>query len=167
MAPGAAPEAHAARESAQAKTEVHPAHLNPLARVVVKRRTTLVELGMLKNLHGFQPLPALLGTAIGLAVLLAGCGGRQPRIIAEQSPTDGRLSCEHLQGERAINEARILELGNERTTASRNNVGAFLAGGIFMMDLNDTEAQEIEALQRRNARLDALSAQASCVKAHP
>ncbi|MDJ0388062.1 hypothetical protein QMO56_08040 [Roseomonas sp. E05] len=67
-----------------------------------------------------------------------------------------------IKGERQINDARVQELIAERQTATTNNVGMFLARGVLFLNLSDTERREAEALQRRNARLDALMRARAC-----
>lgn len=85
--------------------------------------------------------------------------------MAEQSPLDDRLSCPHLQGELAANQARLAELAQEAERRGRDSIGMVLAGGIagaLFIDAGETQRAEAEALTRRNARLRELAATRDC-----
>lgn len=102
-----------------------------------------------------------------MATSLAACGAREAQLVAETSPLDDRLSCEHLQGERVTNSARVSELAAETGRRQGDNVALVLGlglAGAMMMDSGETQRQETEALQRRNARLDALLAERRCAR---
>ncbi len=93
------------------------------------------------------------------ALVLAGCGARQALPVAEQSPLDDRLSCGHLQGELAANEARLVELRDESERRGRDSFGMILAAGatgLLFLDDGSTQRSETEALGRRNERLRAM-----------
>lgn len=106
-------------------------------------------------------LPALL-----IAALLGGCGARQAQPVAEASPLDERLSCEHLAGELGANEARRTELVSEGERRSRDNLGQVLLFGpivgLSMADDGRTQQSESDALIRRNARLRGLQQARGC-----
>lgn len=100
----------------------------------------------------------LCGVAVWLlaAAALVGCGARQARPVPVDSALDTALQCEHLQGEWAVNTARIVELTGERGRRIQNNVG-FLILTPLMLDLSNTEKAESEALLARNRRLESLA----------
>ena len=94
--------------------------------------------------------------------LLAACGGREARIVAEQSGLDDRLTCSHLQGESSSNVARLSELNQERNNRTRDSLGFMLMSPLFI-DLSDTEKRESEGMLRRNNRVQALATARGCV----
>lgn len=80
---------------------------------------------------------------------------------------DDRLSCEHLQGEYFSNESRLCDFTKERRERDRNNAGMILmaplaASTLLFVDLSDTEQREVDALMRRNSRLQQLGARGGC-----
>ncbi|WP_376098057.1 hypothetical protein ACE7GA_07910 [Roseomonas sp. CCTCC AB2023176] len=81
------------------------------------------------------------------------------------SPLDDRLSCDHLAGEFASNNARFGELRGEVERRARDNVGLLLMGPLAaatFIDTGTTQRTETEALERRNERLRDLMRQRSC-----
>lgn len=70
-----------------------------------------------------------------------------------------------MQGEFAANRARILELRAEAERRGRDSVGMILLTGVagaMFIDGGETQRRETEAIERRNARLQALAAQRGC-----
>jgi len=99
---------------------------------------------------------------LGLLLVTAGCGGRVAHPVAATNDFDDRLSCDHLQAERAVNNSEFAELVKERKNDEVNNVGMVLLSPI-MMDLSSSERKEAEALVKRDEVLDKLIA-AKCPK---
>ncbi len=80
---------------------------------------------------------------------------------------DDRLSCEHLQGEYSANGFRLQDFTKERRERNGNNAGMILmaplaASSLLFVDLSNTERREVDALTRRNARLQQLAAHRGC-----
>ena len=96
-----------------------------------------------------------LATLLWISVALSGCGGRTAHPIAASNPFDDQLSCGHLTAERTVNQARIADLGGEKANGHNNNVGLLLVSPL-MMDLTNSEQQEIDALNRRDVVLAGL-----------
>ncbi|WP_439597638.1 hypothetical protein [Falsiroseomonas sp.] len=67
-----------------------------------------------------------------LAILffLTGCGARQAQPPAESTGLDDRLSCAHIQGELAANQARLPELARESERRGADNAGMLLLMGL-------------------------------------
>ena len=95
--------------------------------------------------------------------VLAGCGGRKERLVSLDQPYDTQLSCVHLKGEYASNNERVSDISEEKTNQAEQNLGRILVGGIFIMNVNDTEQKEIEALVARNEKLVELGYLKKCV----
>ncbi|MBY0336641.1 MAG: hypothetical protein K2X11_08510 [Acetobacteraceae bacterium] len=95
---------------------------------------------------------------------LVACGGREARPVPEASAWDHQLSCAHLLGELGVNQSRLAELGRETNRRGLDNVGMVLAApaGLLFLDTGQAQGAEIEALNRRNARLQALLVARSC-----
>jgi hypothetical protein len=106
-----------------------------------------------------------LGPPILAALLLAACGAREARPVAEISPVDNQLTCEHLQGEIQVNQLRMTELTGEADRRGRDSVGMVLAAGLVGLafaDSGQTQRLEITALTQRNMRLSTLAAARDC-----
>ncbi|HWK46111.1 MAG TPA: hypothetical protein VNT30_15425 [Stellaceae bacterium] len=86
------------------------------------------------------------------------------RPIAATTPLDGQLTCNHLSAELRVNQARIVELGQEKTHSNNNNAALFAAAPValalpIMIDVSHAEQKEIDALNKRDAVLQDLIAQ--------
>lgn len=97
-----------------------------------------------------------------MSLSLSACGGRTTNPVAATTPYDGQLTCEHVQAERGVNEARIADLKNEEQDDTRNNIAFLVTGGIggaLAMDTSHSEETEIKALKARDDVLDGLIAE--------
>ncbi len=98
---------------------------------------------------------------------LSACGGRVANEVQQVRPSDGALSCDHLEAELTVNRSKMAELTGERQMANDHNVGK-IAGAVLVpayilfLDLSDTEKKEAEALMRRNEEVERLMTARSC-----
>tara|TARA_R110000824_G_scaffold93892_1_gene226981 strand:+ start:416 stop:766 length:351 start_codon:yes stop_codon:yes gene_type:complete len=95
------------------------------------------------------------------ASLLAGCGGRVARPVEAHTPLDEKLTCAHISAEIKVNNSRTMDLSAEKGMQAGNNAGLILVAPLFI-NLNDTEGQEIQALQARNQVLVDLGKRKNC-----
>lgn len=105
------------------------------------------------------------------AVALTACMGRVPEPVAVQSERDGSLTCPTLAAEKAGNEARVRYLQEEQDGSDHMNlvvgsvaVVAFLPTAA-LMDLSDAQEVEIDALNKRNERLETIRVARGCITA--
>ncbi|MCP5371447.1 MAG: hypothetical protein H6907_06890 [Hyphomicrobiales bacterium] len=108
------------------------------------------------------PNSAVLALATALALTVAGCGGRVARPVPATTAFDDQLTCAHIAAQIETGDARIADLGREAQNQSEQNVAKLLFVGVIWMNLNDSEKEEITALQARRARLQQLKAEKNC-----
>lgn len=108
-------------------------------------------------------------SALGAALLVAGCGGRAANPVSESSAFDLKLSCAHLDAEAEANSRRIDDLRDERNTNRLRNLtrvpGALIGNPLSALALADTSRAiyvEIDALEARNERLEELKQEKRC-----
>ena len=110
----------------------------------------------------------ILGLA---AVALSGCMGRVPDPVAVESKRDDSLTCPLLSAEKAGNQARVRYLQEEQEGSEHMNlvVGSFAVVAFLpaagLMDVSDAQEVEIDALNKRNERLETLRVQRGCLTA--
>lgn len=114
--------------------------------------------------------PAACAVTIGLVALLAACGGRTSNPVSERSELDQLFTCAHLEAETSANALRISDLRDERATNRLRNLtrvpGALLGNPLSALALADPSIavyREIEALERRNAWITAMSQERNCL----
>lgn len=113
--------------------------------------------------------------AAALALGLSGCGGRPANTVTTQNNLDGRLSCAHLGAEKKANLRRMEDLRDERVDNRIRSVSripsALVSGNPFSLivfaDPSTAIYREIDALERRNQRIDQLTTEKSCGAAPP
>jgi hypothetical protein len=152
MALEVAPLAQPARRRAQAARHVHPR-----ANAVTGSQRLWFDAAMRRALK--------IAISLIFPLTLGACGAREARPVAEQSQMDDLLSCAHLQGELAANQARSLQLKQEADRRGIDNLGMIALTGVAgLMFLDDGRAQQAEeqALQRRSERLRGLAAARGC-----
>lgn len=93
--------------------------------------------------------------------LLTSCGGRPLNLVDEENVFDDQLTCSHIMGEFEMNVEKISDISKERSKENGNNIGLLLVAPLFL-DFSDTEKKEIEALQKRNKRLESLALNKQC-----
>ena len=93
--------------------------------------------------------------------LLISCGGRPLNLVNEENGYDSQLTCSHIVGEFEMNVQKVADISKERSKENGNNIGLLIAAPLFL-NLNDTEKKEIEALQKRNKRLENLASNKHC-----
>lgn len=104
-----------------------------------------------------------------LAVLLAGCAGRNPEQIETFSPIDDTMSCKSIEAEIKINNRRVKQLATEKNWKLAQNVAAGV-GGVFIpvlwfgMDFKGAAASDMSHLQLRQQRLSALLREKNCAR---
>lgn len=108
-------------------------------------------------------------SAAALCLALAGCGGRTANPTATANTLDTRLSCAHLSAEKAANLRRLEDLDDERDENRIRSLtrvpGAIIGNPISAIVLADPSLaiyEEEAAIERRNARIDALTAEKAC-----
>ena len=110
------------------------------------------------------------GVAAGaLLIVVAGCGGRPANPTATNSALDARLNCAHLAAEKEANLRRLEDLDDERDANRVRSLtrlpGALIGNPLSAIVLADPSIaiyQEEAALEKRNARIDALIAEKTC-----
>jgi len=103
-----------------------------------------------------------IGMIVALGLLLEACGGRVARPVQRSTSSDHLMTCTHIQAEITTNIERVTDLGAEKKKQSGQNVGHFLMGGLFALNLKNTEGKEIDALIARNRELRDLSSNKKC-----
>jgi hypothetical protein len=105
------------------------------------------------------------------AVALTACMGRVPEPVAVQSERDASLTCVALDAEKAGNEERVRYLRQEQDGSEHMNlvIGSFAVVAFLpaaaAMDISDAEEVEMRALNKRNARVEAMRAARGCITA--
>ena len=95
---------------------------------------------------------------VAFMFFVSGCAGSGPIPVAQFVPGDKKRNCASLQAEIKANKKEIEKKTTERTNKTFKNLGlgatgVFLIAPWFFMDLKGKEADETEALERRNAAL--------------
>lgn len=96
--------------------------------------------------------------AVGLVVSLTACAGRPPDIAPLVLASDQHLTCESIEAETRINNAKISGLATEESLKLGQNVVAGVAG-IFVwpawigLDFQNAAGKEANALSQRNEYL--------------
>lgn len=103
---------------------------------------------------------------LALAVLFAGCAGREANPIAVYLPGDENRSCTAFKAEMAqlqVDMARMLPKTDKGlTNALWATAGVFLIVPFFFMDFKDAERIEFDAMRRRHNRLLVYAAEKNC-----
>lgn len=108
--------------------------------------------------------------AVGLSIVLAGCGGREAKPISATNPTDSAFDCAGITREYAANERQILATLKERSQAQGKNIILGATGALiffpalFFMDPKSPEKVEIDALRNRNKVLEDIARTKRCAK---
>lgn len=110
--------------------------------------------------------PGLTALALLGLPVLAACGGRVARPVAESTDLDAHLSCDHVESEYRVNLEKIQDLTGEKLGKTDDNIGWILFMPLFL-DLSGAEKQEIEALVNRNDHLVELAEQKGCAPLAP
>ena len=103
---------------------------------------------------------------------VSGCAGSGPIPVAQFVPGDKKRNCASLQAEIKANKKEIAKKTTERTNKTFKNLGlgatgVFLIAPWFFMDLKGKEADETEALERRNAALRRIAFVKGCNEPTP
>src|SRR4051794_38476943 len=106
---------------------------------------------------------------VAAAVLVAGCAGRDPQLIAVVQPQDQTASCVQLTAEIEANNIRVKELADEQGWKVVQNVGAGVAGLVvwplwFAMDFKGAASKDVAALQARQQYLATLATERCAAK---
>lgn len=109
-------------------------------------------------------LKGVTGVSVGVSVALtlSGCAGRAPEISPLVLASDKHVTCEAIEAETRINNAKITDLSAEQGFKLGQNVVAGVAG-IFVwpawigLDFQNAAGKEADALSQRNAHLLALA----------
>lgn len=107
----------------------------------------------------------LILPAISIAgLLLSGCAGRAPEMVAIVKPEDLHLNCEQISAEIVSNNKRISELTTEQNNTFAQNIVAGAAGAVvpvFLLasDFQNAALKEEVALSQRNQHLAGLAQQ--------
>lgn len=104
--------------------------------------------------------------AVVLVLTLSACAGRPPQIPPLFLATDEGLTCEAIQAEAHINQAKMSDLAAEQNWKLGQNAVAGIVGFMIWpawlgLDLQDAAGKEARALSQRNAYLATL-AQTRC-----
>ncbi|MDD9877859.1 MAG: hypothetical protein OXR84_10510 [Magnetovibrio sp.] len=102
-------------------------------------------------------LRAPAAAALMLAIAVGACGGRVARPVPATTPSDHLMTCTHIVAEYTTNLERATDIGREMKGQAGQNVGHFMLSGVFLLNLNDSEEQEIRALYARNQELRRLA----------
>ena len=95
---------------------------------------------------------------VSVALTLSACAGRAPDISPLVLASDKQMSCEAIEAETRINNAKITDLSAEQGFKLGQNVVAGVAG-IFVwpawvgLDFQNAAGKEAEALSQRNSHL--------------
>lgn len=119
---------------------------------------------------GRRALRAVMVTAAlaGLGAL-AGCGGRSTSAVDTTTALDQLFTCDHLDAEYAANIRRMEDLEDERVANRLRNLtrvpGALIGNPLSALALTDLSVaiyREINALERRNARVQEIRYEKDC-----
>lgn len=110
--------------------------------------------------------------ALALCGLVASCGGRASRPVAERTDLDGELTCTHVIAEKRSLKARVADLRDERNTNRQRSLtrlpSAVLSGNpfsaIFLADPSVAIYREIDAANKRQRVLDELLLEKGCIE---
>ena len=95
---------------------------------------------------------------LGLVLSLTACAGRPPEIAPLVLASDPQLSCEAIEAETRINNAKISSLATEESLKLGQNVVAGIAGFFVWpawagLDFQNAAGREATALSQRNEYL--------------
>ena len=104
---------------------------------------------------------------VAFMFFVSGCAGSAPKPVARYTLADEKRNCASLQAEIKANKAEIGKKTTERTNKTFKNLtlgaaGVFLVAPWFFMDLKGKEADESEALERRNTALRRIAFEKGC-----
>jgi hypothetical protein len=113
----------------------------------------------------------IFGLAAFVAIMLAGCAGRDAQPIATVQVQDANSDCAMITAEIQANNKRAEALAEEHGAKVAQNVAAGVVGLViwpvwFAMDAKGAAGTEIDALKSRQEYLSSLAAQ-RCVVAAP
>lgn len=99
---------------------------------------------------------------VGIAVLVAGCAGRDPQPVATVQPQDAYMTCAQITAEIEANNVKFKQLADEEGLKTGQNVAAGVAGIFiwplwFAMDFKGAASKEVTALQARQQYLTAIA----------
>jgi hypothetical protein len=109
-----------------------------------------------------------ISAALALVASLGACAGRQAIPVTPMQATDNDLACQPLQAEVVNNNAKLLQLDQEKISRQNSNLAVGLVGAVlfppavFLLDMGDAPETEAAALQQRNDHLNKLAAQKGC-----
>lgn len=97
-----------------------------------------------------------------LALLTAGCAGRDPQQIQTVMAHDASSNCQMIQAEINANNMKVQELADEKGMKVAQNVAAGVAGLVvwplwFAMDFKGAADKDVVALQARQQYLTSLA----------
>ena len=110
----------------------------------------------------------IVSAMIASFLLLAACGGRDPDPIMVSRAGDGQKSCEVLIYDIGNLEYKIHQLLPETEGKTVQNVAYGVAGFYtffipwLLIDFNNAEAKEYEALRQRHAHLSTIAIDKGC-----
>ena len=97
-----------------------------------------------------------------LALLTAGCAGRDPQQIQTVMAHDASSNCQMIQAEINANNMKVQQLADEKGMKVAQNVAAGVAGLVvwplwFAMDFKGAADKDVVALQARQQYLTSLA----------
>ena len=97
-------------------------------------------------------------------LILLGCAGRDPQPVASVQPHDAYSDCTMIRAEIEANNAKAIQLANEKGWKTAQNVAAGVVGIViwpvwFGLDSKDAAGNEATALQARQQFLTTLATQ--------
>ena len=109
----------------------------------------------------------LIGGALAVALVTAGCAGRKANPVSEAKYGDEKLNCQAIAAEYNANKIEVAKLKEESDSKVAQNVLAGAAGVVFLvpfllMDFQDAAGIDHAAMERRQARLRAYAASKEC-----
>lgn len=112
-----------------------------------------------------------IAALIFLALVLAGCAGRDANPVMSRQMGDNDMSCTAIRTEMAFIEEEINRLIPESKKTGKNVAlgvaGWFVLVPWFFMDFSDAEKQEIHAYRQRYNTLMILGDEKGCAKVQP
>ena len=97
----------------------------------------------------------LIASALAMALLVAGCAGRQANPVTAIQSGDEKLTCEQIVTTLKLNTSEVKGLMGESSSNTGKNVAAGVGAVIFFpmlffMDTKNAAGDEARALVRRN-----------------